>query len=76
MNIKKIQAQVTAGMVANAQQLQASLKSWEKYRPIWLPDKDMMIQAYNKPDQKASDFDTSIQRYAVTAAAPKAPKAL
>ncbi|XP_078792424.1 dynein axonemal heavy chain 2 isoform X2 [Oryzias latipes] len=61
--LKKIQAQVTAGMVANAQQLQASLKSWEKYRPIWLPDKDMMIQTYNKPDQKASDFDSSIQRY-------------
>ncbi|KAM4714769.1 dynein axonemal heavy chain 2 [Anableps anableps] len=65
--IKKTQAAVTAGMLANARQLEAYLKIWGKYRPIWENIKDYIIQRYKTANTSVSSFDADIQRYSENA---------
>uniref|UniRef100_A0A3Q1IX48 Dynein axonemal heavy chain 2 n=1 Tax=Anabas testudineus TaxID=64144 RepID=A0A3Q1IX48_ANATE len=59
----KIQAAVATGMTANASQLQAYLKSWDKYRDIWHIDKDSFIQRYQRLNPPVASFDADIHRY-------------
>ncbi|KAM9335593.1 LOW QUALITY PROTEIN: dynein axonemal heavy chain 2 [Symphorus nematophorus] len=61
--IRKIQATVTTGMTANASQLQAYLKTWDKYRDIWEINKDSFIQRYQRLNPPVTSFDTDILRY-------------
>lgn len=63
--IIKTQAAITAGMSANARQLEAYLKSWGKYRPIWENIKDYIIQRYRTANTSVSTFDADIQRYTI-----------
>ncbi|XP_075307002.1 dynein axonemal heavy chain 2 [Odontesthes bonariensis] len=65
--IKKTQAAVKAGMMANASQLKAYLKSWDKYCAIWVMNKDSFIQHYETQNKPASLFDEDIQRYSENA---------
>ncbi|XP_062240587.1 dynein axonemal heavy chain 2 [Platichthys flesus] len=62
--IKKIQAAVAAGMTANANLLQAYLKTWDKYRDIWEMNKDTFIQRYQRLNPPVTSFDADIQKYA------------
>ncbi|XP_068166166.1 dynein axonemal heavy chain 2 [Antennarius striatus] len=61
--IRKIQASVAAGMTANANQLQAYLKTWDKYRDIWEINKDSFIQRYQRLNPSVSSFAADIDRY-------------
>ncbi|CAJ0965699.1 unnamed protein product [Ranitomeya imitator] len=61
--IKKIQAQISAGMAANASLLQAYLKTWDSFRMIWEPQKDTLIRRYQKLNPMVSAFDADIARY-------------
>ncbi|XP_075968107.1 dynein axonemal heavy chain 2 [Anarhichas minor] len=61
--IRKIQAAVTAGMTANASQLQAYLKTWDKYRDIWQSNQDSFIQHYRRLNPPVTTFDADIHRY-------------
>ncbi|XP_073510575.1 dynein axonemal heavy chain 2 isoform X2 [Phyllobates terribilis] len=61
--IKKIQAQVGAGMAANASLLQAYLKTWDSFRMIWEPQKDTLIRRYQRLNPMVSAFDADIARY-------------
>uniref|UniRef100_A0A3P9PK94 Dynein axonemal heavy chain 2 n=1 Tax=Poecilia reticulata TaxID=8081 RepID=A0A3P9PK94_POERE len=61
--IIKTQASITTGMSANARQLEAYLKTWGKYRPIWENIKDYIIQRYRTANTSVSTFDADIQRY-------------
>ncbi|XP_054907024.1 dynein axonemal heavy chain 2 isoform X1 [Poeciliopsis prolifica] len=61
--IMKTQAAIATGMSANARQLEAYLKSWGKYRPIWENIKDYIIQRYRTSNASVSTFDADIQRY-------------
>ncbi|KAM9717113.1 dynein axonemal heavy chain 2 [Menidia menidia] len=61
--IKKTQAAVKAGMMANASQLKTYLKSWDKYCAIWVMNKDSFIQHYKTQNKPVSSFDADIQRY-------------
>jgi len=63
--IKKTQAAVKAGMMANASQLKVYLKSWDKYCAIWVMNKDSFIQHYKTQNKPVSSFDADIQRYIV-----------
>uniref|UniRef100_A0A8P4KIS1 Dynein axonemal heavy chain 2 n=1 Tax=Dicentrarchus labrax TaxID=13489 RepID=A0A8P4KIS1_DICLA len=61
--IKKIQAAVSTGMIANASHLQAYLKTWDKYRDIWEINKDSFIQRYQRLNPPVTSFDADIHRY-------------
>ncbi|KAG7240073.1 hypothetical protein INR49_027927 [Caranx melampygus] len=61
--IRKIQAAVAMGMTANASQLQAYLKTWDKYRDIWEINKDSFIQRYQRLNPPVTSFDADIHRY-------------
>ncbi|XP_069805044.1 dynein axonemal heavy chain 2 isoform X1 [Dendropsophus ebraccatus] len=61
--IKKIQGQISAGMVANASLLQAYLKTWDSFRMIWEPQKDTLIRRYQRLNPMVSAFDADIARY-------------
>uniref|UniRef100_A0A3P8VN13 Dynein axonemal heavy chain 2 n=1 Tax=Cynoglossus semilaevis TaxID=244447 RepID=A0A3P8VN13_CYNSE len=61
--IKKIQAAVATGMTANASNLQAYLKTWDKYRDIWEINKDSFIKRYQRLNPPVTSFDTDIHRY-------------
>ncbi|XP_072006034.1 dynein axonemal heavy chain 2 [Engystomops pustulosus] len=61
--IKKIQAQISAGMAANASLLQAYLKTWDSFRMIWEPQKDTLIRRYQRLNPMVSAFDADIARY-------------
>ncbi|XP_028992315.1 dynein axonemal heavy chain 2 isoform X2 [Betta splendens] len=61
--IKRIRAAVATGMTANASQLQAYLKMWDKYRDIWHIDKDSFIQRYQRLNPPVTSFDADIPRY-------------
>ncbi|XP_077117756.1 dynein axonemal heavy chain 2 [Ranitomeya variabilis] len=61
--IKKIQAQIGAGMAANASLLQAYLKTWDSFRMIWEPQKDTLIRRYQRLNPMVSAFDADIARY-------------
>ena len=46
--VRKIQAQVSAGMQANAQSLQQYRQTWDNYREIWEINKDAFIRRYQR----------------------------
>ena len=46
--VRKIQAQVSASMQANAQSLQQYLQTWDIYREIWEINKDAFIRRYQR----------------------------
>lgn len=60
---KKIQNVISAGMQANAQNLQAYLATWDNYREIWEIQKDAFIRRYQKLNPQVSSFDADIGRY-------------
>ncbi|XP_049715237.1 dynein axonemal heavy chain 2 isoform X5 [Elephas maximus indicus] len=62
-DIKKIQAQISSGMTANASQLQNYLKTWDMYREIWEINKDSFIRRYQRLNPPVSSFDADIARY-------------
>ncbi|XP_043933259.1 dynein axonemal heavy chain 2 [Protopterus annectens] len=61
--IKKISAQISAGMAANASHLQNYLKTWDTYREIWEINKDAFIRRYQRLNPPVSSFDADIARY-------------
>ncbi|XP_078020536.1 dynein axonemal heavy chain 2 [Epinephelus lanceolatus] len=61
--IRKIQAAVATGMTANANQLLAYLKTWDKYRDIWENNQDSFIQRYQRLNPPVTTFDADIHRY-------------
>ncbi|XP_053319883.1 dynein axonemal heavy chain 2 [Spea bombifrons] len=61
--IKKIQAQISGGMSANAALLQAYLKTWDPFKMIWELNKDMLIRRYQRLNPMVSSFDADIGRY-------------
>ncbi|KAM6908086.1 dynein axonemal heavy chain 2-like [Lycodopsis pacificus] len=61
--IRKIQAAVGARMTANVSQLQAYLKTWDKYRDIWQINQDSFIQRYWRLNPSVTTFDADIHRY-------------
>ncbi|XP_037663928.1 dynein heavy chain 2, axonemal isoform X4 [Choloepus didactylus] len=62
-DIKKIQAQISSGMTANASLLQNYLKTWDMYREIWEINKDSFIRRYQRLNPPVSSFDADIARY-------------
>ncbi|KAM4844901.1 dynein axonemal heavy chain 2 isoform 2-T2 [Thomomys bottae] len=62
-DIKKIQAQISAGMANNATLLQNYLKTWDMYREIWEINKDSFIRRYQRLNPPVSSFDADIARY-------------
>uniref|UniRef100_A0A670KJQ6 Dynein axonemal heavy chain 2 n=1 Tax=Podarcis muralis TaxID=64176 RepID=A0A670KJQ6_PODMU len=62
-DIKKIQAQISAGMQSNATHLQAYLKTWDVYREIWEVNKDAFINRYRHLNPLVSSFDADTARY-------------
>uniref|UniRef100_A0ABM5EJD6 Dynein axonemal heavy chain 2 isoform X2 n=1 Tax=Pogona vitticeps TaxID=103695 RepID=A0ABM5EJD6_9SAUR len=62
-DIKKIQAQISSGMQANATHLQAYLKTWDVYREIWEVNKDAFINRYRHLNPLVSSFDADTARY-------------
>ncbi|XP_006863561.1 PREDICTED: dynein heavy chain 2, axonemal [Chrysochloris asiatica] len=62
-DIKKIQAQISSGMTANASLLQNYLKTWDMYREIWEINKDSFIRRYQRLNPTVSSFDADIARY-------------
>ncbi|XP_006899240.1 PREDICTED: dynein heavy chain 2, axonemal [Elephantulus edwardii] len=62
-DIKKIQAQISSGMTANAALLQNYLKTWDMYREIWEINKDSFIRRYQRLNPPVSSFDADIARY-------------
>ncbi|KAK1153304.1 dynein heavy chain 2, axonemal [Acipenser oxyrinchus oxyrinchus] len=62
-DIKKIQAQISAGMAANAVHLQSYQKTWDTYREIWEINKDSFIRRYQRLNPPVSSFDADIARY-------------
>ncbi|KAM4675882.1 dynein axonemal heavy chain 2 [Discoglossus pictus] len=65
--IKKIQAQISGGMSANAAHLQSYLKTWDSYREIWEINKDSFIRRYQRLNPPVSSFDADIARYSEVA---------
>ncbi|MGH0186895.1 UNVERIFIED_CONTAM: hypothetical protein FKN15_022868, partial [Acipenser sinensis] len=61
-DIKKIQAQISAGMAANAVHLQSYQKTWDTYREIWEINKDSFIRRYQRLNPPVSSFDADIAR--------------
>lgn len=61
--IRKIQAAFATGMTANASQLQAYLKTWDKYRDIWEISKDSFMQHYQRLKPPVTSFDADIHRH-------------
>ncbi|XP_078526452.1 dynein axonemal heavy chain 2 isoform X1 [Lissotriton helveticus] len=62
-DIKKVQAQISSGMSANATHLQTYLKTWDSYREIWEINKDSFIRRYQRLNPPVSSFDADIARY-------------
>ncbi|XP_059574595.1 dynein axonemal heavy chain 2 isoform X3 [Alligator mississippiensis] len=62
-DIKKIQALISGGMLANATHLQAYLKTWDVYREIWEVNKDSFINRYRHLNPLVSSFDADTARY-------------
>ncbi|XP_038624757.1 dynein heavy chain 2, axonemal [Tachyglossus aculeatus] len=62
-DIKKIQAQITAGIANNVSLLQNYLKTWDMYREIWEINKDSFIRRYQRLNPPVSSFDADIARY-------------
>ena len=62
-DIKKIQNQISAGMQANATNLQSYLSTWDNYREIWEINKDAFIRRYQKLNPQVSSFEADIARY-------------
>ncbi|KAK2862755.1 hypothetical protein Q5P01_002288 [Channa striata] len=61
--IKKIQSAIATGMTSNANQLQAYLKTWYKYKDIWEVNKDNVIRSYQRLNLPVTSFDADIHRY-------------
>uniref|UniRef100_F6YZ23 Dynein axonemal heavy chain 2 n=1 Tax=Monodelphis domestica TaxID=13616 RepID=F6YZ23_MONDO len=61
--VKKIQAQINAGMTTNASLLQNYLKTWDTYKEIWEINKDSFIRRYQRLNPPVSSFDADIARY-------------
>nr|XP_020476144.1 LOW QUALITY PROTEIN: dynein heavy chain 2, axonemal [Monopterus albus] len=61
--IRKIQAAVATEMAVNANHLQTSLETWDKYRGIWETNKDTFLKRYQRLNPPVTAFDADIHRY-------------
>lgn len=61
--IRKIQAAVSAGMSAIVDQISVYRKSWDKYKGIWVTDKDSFVQRYGRLNVPVSSFDADLNRF-------------
>ena len=61
--IKKVQQNIEAGLVANATHLVDYLQTWHPYREIYEVSKDAFIRRYQRLGPPVSSFDGDIHRY-------------
>jgi dynein heavy chain len=60
--IRKTQNLITAGMQANATNLQNYLSTWDNFREIWEINKTHFIRRYQNLNPQVSSFDADIAR--------------